>query len=462
MEKIHINTTSYFTFPSGIRLVHRLCTSPVAYLGIMVGAGTRDEKSAENGMAHFIEHTVFKGVQHRLKQLNSRQIINRVEAIGGEINAYTTKEETTYYVAAPADCSARVMDLLAEMVFAPTFPKEELQKEKGVIYDEIESYNDSPSELIYDDFESLVFAGHSLAQPILGAKKTLRYFTPEKARTFMHRTYLPHKMVVFVESNMPFLKVLKMVEKMVEPHALQARLERVPEAVKIEENGSSGLEAVLKPSSCDLPADLSAAVLTPDETDSDCKNTSSSDESFSHLLEYHKHTHQTHVMMGGLAYPLGHERQLSLYLLNNILAGGAMNSMLNLQLREQRGLVYTVDSIYTPLSDTGYWSVYFASDPENRHECERLVLKTLAQLREKPLSDSMLRSRVRQLKGQMAIAAENRENNVLSMAKQMLYYGYVPTLADTMGKIERLTPHDLHVVAQQVFAPSSLYILRYI
>ena len=201
--------TNYHTFPSGLRLVYRKVVSPVAYLGIMVGAGTRDEYADELGMAHFVEHCVFKGTEHR----SSRQIINRIETIGGEINAYTTKEETTYYAAAPVAYSSRVLELLADMLFCPVFPKEEIHKERQVIYDEIESYNDSPSELIYDDFEAMVFDGHPLANPILGTKKTLRYFSADRAKRFMSRTYRPDRMVVFAESSQSFDKFVSETEK---------------------------------------------------------------------------------------------------------------------------------------------------------------------------------------------------------------------------------------------------------
>lgn len=201
--------TTYFTFENGLRVVHKHVASSVTYLGIMVGAGTRDERPEENGMAHFIEHCVFKGTESR----TSRQIINQIENVGGEINAYTTKEETTYYVAVPEEYASKAMAVIFDLVQHPVFPKEEINKERHVIYDEIESYNDSPSELIFDDFESLVFAGDSLAQPILGTKKTLRYFTAEKAKAFMSRCYRPERMVVFAESRLAADKFIKMVDK---------------------------------------------------------------------------------------------------------------------------------------------------------------------------------------------------------------------------------------------------------
>ena len=201
---------NFYTLSNGIRLVHCLKSSHIAYTGIMVGAGTRDEEAAENGMAHFIEHAVFKGTTSR----SAKQIINRIEDIGGEINAYTTKEETAFYAATLPEYVGRTMELLADMVFHPAFPKKELVKERAVIYDEIESYNDSPSELIYDDFESLIYDGYSIARPVLGTRSTLRYFTDAKARRFMQETYAPERMVIFVLAPLPFNKIRQLAENM--------------------------------------------------------------------------------------------------------------------------------------------------------------------------------------------------------------------------------------------------------
>lgn len=408
----------YHTFPSGLRMVYRKVASPVAYIGIMVGAGTRDELADEQGMAHFVEHCVFKGTEHR----SSRQIINRIEAIGGEMNAYTTKEETTYYAAAPVAYSSRVLELLADMLFCPIFPKDEIHKERQVIYDEIESYNDSPSELIYDDFEAIVFDGHSLANPILGTKKSLRYFTADKAKRFMNRTYRPDRMVVFAESNRPFDKFVAETDKYVEKLAISRREVAV------------------------LSIERASPIILPDAAEPRC---------------FRKHTHQAHVMLGGRAYPIAHERYLGLYLLNNIIGGGAMNSLLNMQLREQKGLVYTVESIYTPLSDTGYWSVYFACDPADKEQCLSLVNRQLDQLMEKPFSEAFLRRAKRQLYGQLAISAENRENNALSMAKMMLYCNKVALWKETMAIIDNLKSPELQKVAAEVFAPANRYCLQY-
>ena len=407
-EKIHISALS-----NGIRVVYRHTLSQIAYTGVMVGAGTRDELPEESGMAHFIEHTLFKGTEKR----SARQLIDRIENVGGELNAYTTKEETAFYAATLPEYVARTMELLSDMLFHPAFPKAELLKERQVIYDEIESYNDSPSELIYDDFESLVFDGYALAHPVLGTRSTLRYFTADKARRFMRETYLPQRMVVFVQANLPFERVMRYAERFFASYSganTSARVRQTPSSY------------------------------TPQNAD------------------FHRHTHQVHVMLGGRAYPIGHERQTALYLLNNILGGGALNSRLNIALREKTGLVYTVESQYTPLSDSGYWSVYFATEPEHRELCLRLVRDELRRLRETPLTPTALHRALCQVKGQMAVASDNSENAALALAKQVLHTGRVTGWHETLQKMQTFTPALLRDTAADIFAEPTLSILQYV
>lgn len=411
-----MNDTFYNIFPNGVRLVHRLSSSPIAYVGIMVRAGTRDEEQNENGMAHYIEHCAFKGTKTR----TARQIIGQIEGIGGEINAYTTKEETVFYAATPVEHFCHTFRLIADMVLHPTFPKKETDKEVGVILDEIESYNDSPSELIYDDFENLIFSGQPIGRPILGTKKTLRHISSsaQYPLEWMKRHYLPNQMVVFVQGNLHFERVVHVVgESMMELPVALGSVERQKAEVL-------------------LTADREAV--------------------------FRKHTHQAHVMLGGCAYPLGHPRQLAMYMLNNILGGGSLNSRLNLSLREKRGLVYTVESVYTPLSDTGYWCVYFASDPEDKDRCRQFVYDELKHLHTQRLSDGQFANALRQLHGQMAISAENQENNVLAMAKQMLYYGKSPDWESTFKRISQLTPNDLLQTADELLQEDRLFSVEYV
>ena len=405
--------TFYHILPNGIKIVHRRTPSPVAYIGVMAGAGTRDEKPEENGMAHYIEHCVFKGTSHH----SARQIIHAIEGIGGEINAYTTKEETTFYAAILCEHVQLTLHLIAEMIMQPAFKKEETDKERMVILDEIESYNDSPSELIYDDFESLVFAGTPLAQPILGTKKTLRHISsnPVYPLEWMKTHYTPDRIVVFCQGDIKPEKIFRLAEN--EFGALAAQHSYCRQHLG----------------------------LTADE----------------HERSFRKHTHQVHAMLGGRAFELGHKDQLGMFLLNNILGGGSLNSRLNLSLRESKGLVYTVESTYTPLSDTGYWCVNWACDPEDYPLSLDLVKKELEKLREVPLSEGALRHALVQLRGQLAISAQNQENSALAMAKSVLYRGTAPEWQETMQRIEQTTTAQLQEIAKICFSAENSFILTY-
>lgn len=416
-----MSETFYHNLPNGLQIVHRKTTSPVVYVGIMVGAGTRHELPEENGMAHYIEHCVFKGTQH----YTARQIINHIEGIGGEINAYTTKEETTFYAATLRQHFRTTLHLLADMVLHPTFCKKETDKEVTVILDEIESYNDSPSELIYDDFENMIFEGSSLAMPILGTKKTLRRISksPDIALNWIKQHYRPERMVLFVLGNVTTKQVISAAEREL---LFDSRLP-IPET----------------------------KIYTPDsrlpipETEASLSRT------------YRRHTHQTHIMLGSHAYSIGHPKQLTMYLLNNILGGGSMSSRLYLSLREKYGLVYNIDSQAVPLSDTGYWNIYLACEPQHKDHCLELCHKELKQLRDTTLTSAQLLRALRQLEGQMAISAENQENNALAMAKQMLYHHHAPAWQETFAKVQQITPAQLQDVANEVFDAEKIYTLLY-
>ncbi|MCQ2341091.1 MAG: insulinase family protein [Paludibacteraceae bacterium] len=400
-----MNATFYKKIANNVQIVFRKTDSEVSYVGIMVGSGTRDEGETEGGLAHYIEHCVFKGTPTR----SARDIIDHIEGVGGEINAYTTKEETTFYAATPTRQWRKTLALLADMVLHPTFPKKETDKEVGVILDEIDSYEDSPSELIYDDFEGLIFDQHSLSRPILGTKKTVKQIAKHSAvaQQFMQRQYRPERTVVFVQGNHKSDAIVAAVEQLL--------------------GGDWHTNAPT------ASPRIAPANYTPQQR------------------SYKKHTHQVHVMLGSRAYPIGHPKNLVLYLLNNILGGGSMSSRLNLTLREKQGLVYTIESQYTPLSDTGYWSIYFAADAKDKDKCIGLIMHELQILRDKPLSERQLKRALVQLRGQMAISAENQENNALAMAKLMLYHGVAPTWEETYQRIAQITANDLQEVAQEIF-----------
>ena len=406
--------TFYHNLPNGVQIVHRPTASPVVYVGLMIGAGTRHEQPNDNGMAHYIEHCLFKGTEH----YTARQIINHIEGIGGEINAYTTKEETTFYAATLNNHFRTTLHLLADMVLHPTFLKKETDKEVTVILDEIESYNDSPSELIYDDFENMIFEGNSLAMPILGTKKTLKRISksPDYPLNWMKQHYRPERMVLFVLGNVSPKQVIAAAEK---------------------ELGH--LANVSSSTSVSSPSSLT-----------------SSKERI-----YRRHTHQTHVMLGSHSYPIGHPKQLTMFLLNNILGGGSMSSRLYLSLREKYGLVYNVDSQAVPLSDTGYWNIYLACEPQHKDQCLELVHHELQTLRDVRLTSAQLQRALRQLQGQLAISAENQENNALAMAKQMLYHHRAPQWQETFAKVQKITPEQIQEVANEVFDTNKIATLQY-
>ena len=434
-----MNETFYHNLPSGLQIVHRKTTSPVVYVGIMVGAGTRHELPNENGMAHYIEHCVFKGTEH----YTARQIINHIEGIGGEINAYTTKEETTFYAATLRNHFRTTLHLLADMVLHPTFNKKETDKEVTVILDEIESYNDSPSELIYDDFENMVFEGSSLAMPILGTKKTLRRISksPDIALNWMKTHYRPERMVLFVLGNITTQQVISAATR---------------ELLSNSQYPIANSEASNSPQGVQYPIPHSEASNSPQGVQYPIAAPAASNTRI-----YRRHTHQTHVMLGSHAYPIGHPKQLTMYLLNNILGGGSMSSRLYLSLREKHGLVYNIDSQAVPLSDTGYWNIYLACEPQHKEQCVELCHKELKQLRDTTLTSAQLQRALRQLEGQMAISAENQENNALAMAKQMLYHHHAPAWQETFAKVQQITPTQLQDVANEVFAPEKIYTLLY-
>ena len=406
--------TFYHNLTNGVQIVHRLTASPVVYVGLMIGAGTRHELPEENGMAHYIEHCLFKGTEH----YSARQIINHIEGIGGEINAYTTKEETTFYAATLNNHFRTTLHLLADMVLRPTFLKRETDKEVTVILDEIESYNDSPSELIYDDFENLIFEGSTLAMPILGTKKTLKRISksPEYPLNWMAQHYRPERMVLFVLGNVSPKQVIAAAEK---------------------ELGH--LASVSSSTSVSSPSSLT-----------------NSKERI-----YRRHTHQTHVMLGSHSFPIGHPKQLTMFLLNNILGGGSMSSRLYLSLREKYGLVYNVDSQAVPLSDTGYWNIYLACEPQYKDQCLELVHGELKKLRDVRLTSTQLQRALSQLQGQLAISAENQENNALAMAKQMLYHHRAPQWQETFAKVQKITSEQLQEVANEVFDTNKIATLQY-
>ena len=402
-----------FALPSGLRVIHLPSASPVVYCGYAIDAGTRDELPGQEGMAHFCEHTTFKGTGRR----RAWHILNCLESVGGDLNAFTTKEDTVFYAATLRDHAARAVDLLTDIVFHSRYPQQELDKEKEVICDEIESYNDSPSELIYDEFEGLLFGSHPLGRAILGRAERLRAFSTADALAFARSHYRPERAVFFAYGD-------------VSP----ARLERM-----------------LLKATADLPPASPATGRRAEPLPTYAPREVRSDRA----------THQAHAMAGARAYAASDPRRLALYLLNNILGGPGMNARLNIALRERNGLVYTVESSMASYSDTGSWCVYFGCDPHDVARCRRLVARELDRVVQAPLTAAQLAAAKKQIRGQIAVACDSRESFALDFGKSFLHYGHEKDPAELMARIDAITADDLLQVARETFAPGRLTTLTY-
>ncbi|MBR0432808.1 MAG: insulinase family protein [Bacteroidaceae bacterium] len=408
-----------FTLDSGLRVIlDDEASANVVYAGIAVAAGTRYEQPHESGMAHFVEHMTFKGTPH----LTSLQILNRMESVGGDLNAYTGKEEVVYYATFPRQHLRRALTLLSDIVFNSTYPQAELEKEREVVIDEIESYNDSPAELIYDDFESLLYPDHPLGRRILGDADSLRRYSTADLQAYTSRLYTPQRAVLFVKGKVTEEEVRK----------------SVPAAPSRPPRGGANISS-----------EISAETIAPPRGGREG------------AVFVDRHTHQAHVMLGAPAYALTDPRYLGLALLSNILGGPAMNSRLSLALRERTGLVYTAESSLNAYTDTSTWAVYFGCDHADVRRCLRLVSRELRRLTDAPLSARALAAAKRQLCGQMSIATDNFESTALSMAKRYLLTSQVPTLDQQIERINALQAPDLQAIACEIFSPDRLTTLIY-
>ena len=406
-----------FTLDNGLRVIHRPDSSPIVYCGYQINAGTRDEKPGEEGLAHFCEHTTFKGTSRR----KAWHVLNGLESVGGDLNAFTTKEDTVYYAAILKEHASRAVDLLTDIVFHSVYPQHELDKEVEVVCDEIESYNDSPSELIFDEFENMIFEGHPLGHNILGTADNVRRFTTVDAQRFTRRHYRPDNAVFFIAGDVDFKKIVRQLQRADWPET-----PHVPHA--------------------------SVAPIAPNRPFA--SNPPSS-------LIVNRNTHQAHVMLGCRAYDIHDDRRMSLYLLNNMLGGPGMNARLNLSLRERHGLVYTVESTMVSYSDTGLWAIYFGCDPHDVKRCMRLVRRELDKVMEKPLSAVQLAKAKKQLKGQIGVACDNRESFALDFGKSFLHYGWEKDISTLFRNIEAITPEGIQQVARELMAPDRLTTLVY-
>lgn len=399
------------TLPNGLRIIHAPSPTSVAYCGYAINAGTRDELPHEAGLAHFVEHMLFKGTAKR----RAWHILNRMENVGGDLNAFTNKEETVVYSAFLKKDFVRALELLTDIVFRSTFPQHEIDKERGVILEEIDCYRDNPAELIFDDFESTLFPGHSLGHNILGDARSLRRFTTQSGLSFTHRYYHPANAILFVYGNIPFPRIQMWAERLTAD---------IPA-------GSANDTRVAAPAY--KPVNVTLA----------------------------RRTHQTHVMVGCVSYPAQERKRTGLYLLNNMLGGPGMNSRLNLALREHTGLVYNVESNLAGYTDTGVFSIYFGCDARDAERCIELTHYELQRLCSAPLTTLQLAAAKKQLIGQVGVAADNFENTALGMAKTFLHHDSYDGPEGLYRRIEAITASELWDIANELFHEDHLTTLLY-
>lgn len=425
-----------YTLDNGLRIIHLPSDSKVVYCGYQINAGNRNEEPGEEGLAHFCEHVTFKGTERR----KAWHILNCLESVGGDLNAYTNKEGTVYYSAILKEHIARAVDLLSDIVFHSVYPQAEIDKEVEVICDEIESYNDSPAELIYDEFENILFKGSPLGHNILGTAEQVRAFKTEDALRFTRKLYRPDNAIFFAYGDIDFKKLVKLIRKaLADDDSGKLAEEKLPQFSQItqisgDENSITTEKSV-----------SSVKSVGPKNYPSVGK------EIAGQTIVMQKNTHQAHVMIGTRAYDVNDDRRMPLYLLNNMLGGPGMNAKLNLALREHNGLVYTVESTMVAYGDTGTWSIYFGCDEHDVKRCLRLVRKELDKFMQKPLSDAQLKAAKKQIKGQIGVACDNRENFALDFGKSFLHYGWEKNVDRLYEQVDEITAAQIQAVAQELF-----------
>ena len=442
-----------YTLDNGLRIIHLPSDSQVVYCGYQINAGTRNEEPGEEGLAHFCEHVTFKGTERR----KAWHILNCLESVGGDLNAYTNKEGTVYYSAILKEHIARAVDLLSDIVFHSVYPQAEIDKEVEVICDEIESYNDSPAELIYDEFENILFKGSPLGHNILGTAEQVRAFKTEDALRFTQKLYRPDNAIFFAYGDIDFKKLVKLIQKALgecpkgrelacsadcksaETPTEERIAEKTPTKERITEETPTG----------ETPTEEMEAGDANHKVQSSKFNVQSKVAGQTIVMQ--KNTHQAHVMIGTQAYDVNDDRRMPLYLLNNMLGGPGMNAKLNLALREHNGLVYTVESTMVSYGDTGTWSIYFGCDEHDVKRCLRLVRKELDKFMQKPLSDAQLKAAKKQIKGQIGVACDNRENFALDFGKSFLHYGWEKNVDRLYEQVDEITAAQIQAVAQELF-----------
>ena len=432
-----------YTLDNGLRIIHLPSDSKVVYCGYQINAGTRNEEPGEEGLAHFCEHVTFKGTERR----KAWHILNCLESVGGDLNAYTNKEGTVYYSAILKEHIARAVDLLSDIVFHSVYPQAEIDKEVEVICDEIESYNDSPAELIYDEFENILFKGSPLGHNILGTAEQVRSFKTEDALRFTRKLYRPDNAIFFAYGDIDFKKLVKLIRKAL-GECPKGRELACSADCKSAETPTEEWIAEETPTG-ETPTEEMEAGDANHKVQSSKFNVQS--EVAGKTIVMQKNTHQAHVMIGTRAYDVNDDRRMPLYLLNNMLGGPGMNAKLNLALREHNGLVYTVESTMVAYGDTGTWSIYFGCDEHDVKRCLRLVRKELDKFMQKPLSDAQLKAAKKQIKGQIGVACDNRENFALDFGKSFLHYGWEKNVDRLYEQVDAITAAQIQAVAQELF-----------
>lgn len=402
----------YHTLSNGIRIIHKYVPNHVAHSGVIIDAGSRDELETENGIAHFIEHLIFKGTKNR----KAYHILSRLENVGGELNAYTSKEETFVYASFLHQHYDRSLELFADIIFNSTFPEKEIAKEKDVVLDEINSYKDSPSELIFDEFEEVLYGDHPMGRCILGSPESVKNFTRQGVLDFMERNYRTEQMVISSVGNIKFEKLVLLAEKY------------FGSVIQGSTTGNRSSFINYK------PQDLTEA----------------------------KSNYQLHCVLGVPAYDLKNEKRTTLAMLNNILGGPGMNSRLNLGIREKYGYCYSVESQYVPYSDTGNFHIYLGTDNGYLEKSLKLVFKELKNLREKKLGTLQLHRAKQQIAGQLAISLESNLNEMLSIGKSRLFFDEVDTYQQISKKLDDLSAEALLDVANEIFIPENFSMLTYL
>lgn len=394
---------SVIRLKNGLRLIHEEIASPISHFGVLVNAGTRDEVAHQAGVAHFVEHTIFKGTEKR----NAFRILSRMEDVGGSLNACTYKEETDFYTSFPSSEYPRAVELLADVIFNASFPEKELEKEKNVILEEISFYKDSPSEQIFDDFEDLVFSGHPLGKNILGTKQSVKKMRRDDALSFIKDNYTLENIVLASVGNIPIAKLVRLCERY-----FGCREVRSAERVRQPFDDYRPQTKMVK-----------------------------------------KKIAQTNVLMGNLSYRFDDDKRAAFQLLTNILGGDGMNTRLNLSVREKRGLAYSIEAYYNVYSDTGLFSVYFGCDPQNKDRCIELIQREFEQLRTKKLGTIQLASAKKQYIGQVALSNEAKLNEMLTLGHTAIYYDEVDTMEESNEDIRKVTAEQLLDVANEILIP---------